>query len=336
MYFSSNAGGAFHTWRQRFPDGRPEQITSGPTEEEGIAVAPDGRSLLTAVGVRQSSVWLHDSHGDRQISLEGQASEPRFTPDGKKLCYRIRSGTSSELWAGDLDSNHTEPLLPGLSMTLPWGAVWNSGYDISPDGRQLVFFSPGRDGKSRLWLTPLDHRSAPRQVPNVEGEQPVFGPNGEIFFRKVEGTSAFLYSVREDGTGLRRAAESPVIEVFGAYPDHKWLLLGVLPEPILFPAGGGAPLLTHVLPPDSVRWSGDGKHLFLCTARNSRTYVFPLSPGQLLPAALAKNMPSEAELAKLPGVRIIPAGDVVPGPTADIYAFTRETVQRNIYRIPLP
>jgi hypothetical protein len=67
-------------------------------------------------------------------------------------------------------------------------------------------------------------------------------------------------------------------------------------------------------------------------------YVVPLSPGQVLPAsmALAKNFLSDEDLAKLPGVRTIPAGDIVPGPTADIYAFTRENVQRNLYRIPLP
>src|SRR5262249_43253415 len=29
MYFSSNSGGGFHIWRQRYPDGMPEQITSG-------------------------------------------------------------------------------------------------------------------------------------------------------------------------------------------------------------------------------------------------------------------------------------------------------------------
>ena len=66
MYFSSDSGGAFHIWRQRFPDGQPEQITSGPTEEEGLAMAPDGRSFITAVGLTQSSVWLHDGGGDRQ------------------------------------------------------------------------------------------------------------------------------------------------------------------------------------------------------------------------------------------------------------------------------
>ena len=339
MYFSSSASGAFHIWRQRFPDGPPEQITSGPTEEEGIAMAPEGRSLLTAVGVRQSSVWVHDSRGDRQISLEGQALKPMFTPDGKKLCYQIRNGNSSELWVADLDSDHTEPLLPGFPVagsTGP-GAVWNSGYDISPDGRKVVFYSPDLHGKLRLWVTPLDRRSPPRQIPGVEGEQPLFGPSGEIFFRKVEGTSASLYSVREDGTGLRRAAELAVFNLFSAYPDRKWLLLGLPGGEAIVPTEGGTPFSIHLRPPRWLRWTGDGKHLFVLNVTGSRIKVLPLSPGQVLPPSVApaKDFPSDAELAKLPGVRIIPEGNVVPGPTADIYAFTRETVQRNLYRIPV-
>jgi hypothetical protein len=61
-----------------------------------------------------------------------------------------------------------------------------------------------------------------------------------------------------------------------------------------------------------------------------------LSPGQVLPTSVsAKDFPSESELASLLGVRIIPQSNAVPGPTADVYAFTRETVQRNLYRIPL-
>jgi eukaryotic-like serine/threonine-protein kinase len=345
MYFSSNAGGMFHTWRQRFPDGQPEQITSGPTEEEGIALAPDGRSFVTSVGVRQSSVWVHDGRGDRQISLEGTAFHPEFSPEGTKLLYLVRSGTSSELWVADLDSNHTEPLLPGFPIPArsDFGASWHSAYDITPDGRQLVFYSPDRDGKLRLWLAPLDRRSPPRQIPNVEGEHPVFGPQGEIFFRKVEANSAFLYSVREDGSGLRRVSESPLVGLMGVHPNHKWLLLGVSPGgETIFPVSGGAPFVTNLLPPPLFRWTGDGKYLFAVGAESqmwSKTYVVPLSPGEALPGivARAKAFPSEAELAKLPGVRTIPAAaDVVPGPTADVYAVTRETLQRNLYRIPLP
>ena len=118
MYFSSDSGGAFHTWRQRFPDGQPEQITSGPTEEEGLAMAPDGRSFITAVGLTQSSVWLHDGGGDRQISLEGYAFAPKFTPDGKRLLYQVRKGAASELWVAELDSGRSEPLLPGFAVAV--------------------------------------------------------------------------------------------------------------------------------------------------------------------------------------------------------------------------
>jgi len=107
---------------------------------------------------------------------------------------------------------------------------------------------------------------------------------------------------------------------------------------VLFPTMGGAPAAAHLGPPHWLRWTGDGKHLFVSGSFGGvKTYVLPLAPGQVLPASLtaAKNNLSEEELAKLPGVRVIPLAEVVPGPTADIYAFTREAVQRNLYRIPL-
>ena len=75
MFLNSSAGG-FHIWRQRFPDGVPEQLTMGPTEEHGIAVAPDGRSLISSVGIRTSTLWVHDDGGARQVSTEGNASLP--------------------------------------------------------------------------------------------------------------------------------------------------------------------------------------------------------------------------------------------------------------------
>ena len=34
MYFSADSGNGFHIWRQHFPNGDAEQITSGATEEE--------------------------------------------------------------------------------------------------------------------------------------------------------------------------------------------------------------------------------------------------------------------------------------------------------------
>ena len=74
----------------RFPDGEAEQITFGPTDEEGIAVAPDGHSLVTSVGTRRSSVWIHSPSGERAISSEGYAVAPHFSRDGRHVFYLLR------------------------------------------------------------------------------------------------------------------------------------------------------------------------------------------------------------------------------------------------------
>src|SRR5437764_8754964 len=60
MYLTLNALSGIHIWRQRFPNGKPEQITFGVTQEEGVHFAPDGRSFVTSVGASQSTVWVHD------------------------------------------------------------------------------------------------------------------------------------------------------------------------------------------------------------------------------------------------------------------------------------
>jgi len=90
MYLGVNVGGRSHLWRQRFPDGPVEQITTGPTEEEGVAVAQDGRSLVTALGMRRSSIWLHDTNGERAIVADGFAKLPRLSRDGTHVFFLLR------------------------------------------------------------------------------------------------------------------------------------------------------------------------------------------------------------------------------------------------------
>jgi hypothetical protein len=45
---------------------------------------------------------------------------------------------------------------------------------------------------------------------------------------------------------------------------------------------------------------------------------------------------SEEDMAKWPGVRVIDVADFAPGPSPDVHAFSRETTQRNLFRIPIP
>ena len=336
MYFTSDHGGVNHIWRQRFPDGQPEQITSGPTEEEGVAMAPDGRSFVTAVALQNSSLWVHDAKGERQISLEGNGYNARFTPDGKKLCYMIvRQAPNQFAWyrnpgelrIADLESGRSEPLVRDVPVL---------EYDISADGRQVVMSTTDREGKPRLWVAPFDRSSPPVQIPNVEGGSPRFGTGSEIFFRHLEGMSEFVYRVHADGTGLRKALEEPVFLLGPVSPDGRWIVAWAPlpgngpPSAQAFPLDGGPAIRFGNFVYVNVSWSLDGRSAFINGS------VIPLPPGEALPRIPAGGFHSDEEIARLPGARPIDAEGVVLGPSRDVYAFYRGTIQRNLYRIPIP
>jgi DNA-binding winged helix-turn-helix (wHTH) protein/Tol biopolymer transport system component len=337
MYFTSEAGGLYHIWRQRFPDGQPQQITSGPTEEEGIAMAPDGRSIVTAVGLESVSLWVHDARGERQISLEGNATEPKFTADGRKLCYRIVTKApnffqfgreAGEVWVADLDSGRSAPLASGFK---------TFAYDISADGQQVVLEGEDREGKPQLWLTSFERQLPPRPVPNVEGRQPRFGPSGEIFFRSNDG---FVYRVQPDGTGMKKALEQSILMLFPVSPDGKWLMAWARPtengQAVVhaFPLGGGPPVRIG----NRIRWQWSPNGRFLSIAlplAEGRTYIVPLPPSEALPPIPAGGIRSEQDVVDLPGARRIDALRAIPSPSPGVYVFYHSTTQRNLYRIPI-
>lgn len=64
--------------------------------------------------------------------------------------------------------------------------------------------------------------------------------------------------------------------------------------------------------------------------------LVPLRPGQILPPVPASGLRSLADVAALPGARLVSQQRVFGGPEPSIYAFFRVATQRNIYRIPVP
>jgi serine/threonine protein kinase len=344
-YMSIHTGDNFHIWRQRFPDGQPEQITSGPTEEEGIALDPNGGSFITSIGLRQRTVSIHDVRGEHQISVEGYAYSPRFSADRKKLYYRIlKGGTSpflgpSELWVADLESGHSEALLPGFAVT---------SYDLSLDGRRVVFSAFDDEGKSHVWLAPTDRRLPPSQVPNVEGDMPVFGLPGELVVHSVEGGGSFAFRVHEDGTGKQKLASLQIDQILSISPDAQWLVTTALPtgaettlSTLILPMSGG-PSIEILNAFCKAQWQSDSRFFYLSvyTGMQSagaygKTYVLPVPHGKMLPDIPAGGFPSEAAIAALTGVRVIDSADTAPGASPDVYAFSRQTIHRNLYRVPL-
>jgi eukaryotic-like serine/threonine-protein kinase len=341
MYFGASVGGRSHLWRQRFPDGEPEQITMGPTEEEGVTVTPDGRALITALGIRRSSIWIHDASGERAIVAEGFARLPWLSVDGTRVFFLLRPAAdsdSSELRALELATGAAQSLMPGVSIV---------DYDISRDESEVAFTT--REGEeSHIWIAALDRRSPPRRIAS-SADQVSFGPGDDLIFRSIQGQANTLVRISKDGA-RRQPIDGPAVHEKGEVsPNGRWV--------IVYSQGSAAtePVATFVVPVDgglarricmpycAAGWSADGQfftvgvELDLATGAPSRTLVVPLAG----PSSVPELPPGVhaifeyAALAKQPGVRALQHGDVSIGSDPTTYVFTKAEFHTNLFRIPL-
>jgi eukaryotic-like serine/threonine-protein kinase len=327
MYFSATVAGHSHLWRQRYPRGELEQITFGPTEEVGVAVMPDGGSLVTSLGLQRQSIWIHDPSGERVVTSDAIASAPWLSPDAKRLYFLVASASDApaSLWRLDLQQGQKEPVLPGRDVL---------SYDISPDEREVVF-AVEQSGEMQIWIDPLDHHLPPRLLARG-ADQPAFGGGGQVFFRLLGDKKNYLYRMQHDGSSKQRALDFPIDQFQSVSPTGKWAavlavidgrvstaILGLGAEKFRWVRGGYW----------TSRWSPDGRYLYL-----DAPGTLASATGGTLAIALAGSAPPRIPSSTVAaGAALLPhgTGGFAPGPDPDTYAFSRAEWLRNIYRIPL-
>jgi eukaryotic-like serine/threonine-protein kinase len=329
MYFSGMARYGSHLWRQRFPHGEPEQITFGPGEEQGVFATPDGRSLLTSIGLTQSTLWLHTAQGERVLTTEGRVSAPWLSGDGQRVYFLAMRNDASFLSLSRMDvaSGRTESLATGFGIM---------EYDISPDERRVAF-TIAVNGVHEIWIAPLDRHQPPTLLVQG-GDEPEFGGD-YVFFRRVGEHSSYLHRIRVDGSGESKLLPNPISEMFCAAPDGKAVVVQ-LPNP------------DHIadawlIPVDSTRqplivnkgyspsqWSRDGKTLYVGlnvqeqTGHSGWTEALPVGSDDLPLSALPAENAGAVLIPHQP-----PALSIGPDPS--VYVFLKSERRQNIYRIPL-
>jgi Tol biopolymer transport system component/DNA-binding winged helix-turn-helix (wHTH) protein len=339
MYFTGRGASADHVWRQRLGKAEAEQMTFGPTEEQGIAVAPDGRSLITSVGDQQSSVWIHDERGDHSITSAGNATMPRFSADGKHLYYLLRRGSAesgNELWVTDVDSGKSEPVLRGFYIV---------SYDVSGDSRDAVFAAARSGDTSEIWLAALDGRSAPRRIAQGWEDSPFFGADGQVLLRVSEDRSNYLYRMNRDGSARTKVVPDPISNFMGVSPDGRWAAVTVPIDgtantvaEIAIPIEGGKPqrLCTGRCTP---QWAPDGRYLYvsleLARVYSRKIAAIPLPPRKSVPDLPPSGIESFAQLAALARGRVIEHGGFAPGLDPETFAYVRMSMHRNLFQVPV-
>jgi eukaryotic-like serine/threonine-protein kinase len=346
VYLSTNQGGRFHIWRQRFPNGAPEQVTSGPTEEEGIAMAADGRSFLTSVGTQDWTIWIHDARGEHQMSSEGDAFSTSFSADGTKLFYLKRAGPHdvAELWSTELTTGRSERVVPGYGVDGNWDLPL---YAVAKDGNRVAFAKKDEKGTSHLWIASTDHRTSPEQLASLEDEDsPMFLPHGNLIYRASEGGKNYIYTRQQDGSGREKLLGEAIIDLLAVSTDGRWIMVFQKDDKdkdhpyrtVAYPNGGGTPVV--VCPSCFAWWSVDGKYMFFqfgaapAHDSHSQTYLLPVSGERGLPEFPPDGLGGPEDLKKSSRVIVLPRGvDSVLGP--DNYSYTVTNIRRNIYRIPI-
>jgi serine/threonine protein kinase len=333
--YVSAASDQAHIWRQRFPDGAPEQITTGPTSQEGIVVSPDGNSLITSVGTRNSSVWIHDKAGDHQVFSEGDSFAPAFSSDGTKIYFLISSGGSGsvngELRVKELATGKVESVLPGYSV---------DSYSVSLDGKSVVFALVGAKRHSSIWISRTDRRTSPSRISSPASEDsPQFLPDGNIVFRALENGSNFLYRMKPDGSDRHKITPDRILDLRTISPNGRWITV------IRLHSGDENPVARSAISVDGQSsvdlcsvicnsgWDATGNAMVFVFRQQS--FIVPVVSSTGLSQIPSGGFSGPADFKKISAARSIDR-DVQSVVSSSFYAYQLDDIRRNLYRIPLP
>jgi Tol biopolymer transport system component/predicted Ser/Thr protein kinase len=248
------------------------------------AWGPDGKTVLYAKGQDLYVAGSDGSQSRRLVSLPGPASEPRWSPDGKKIRFTLPDPktSSSSLWEVDADGSHLHPLLPG----------WNTPPDEccgrwTPDGRYYLFSST-RGGTSNIWAvretSGLFHSYAPVQL--TTGTMDLGSP-----LPSLDGKKLFVVGTQQRGELVRYDPKSgqwvPYLSGISAQcvsfsRDGKRVAYVSYPEGSLWVGDSdGSERVQLTFPPLQAflpYWSPDGKQIaFMGLAPDRHWHIFLMS-----------------------------------------------------------
>ena len=206
----------------------------------------------------------------------------------------------------------------------------------------MVFEATDANGEPHAWIAPLDRSSPPKQIAGAIARSPDFAAGGRIYFQGSGGEDLFLYSVELNGGPPQKISEPlpRLMGLLGVSPRGEWRLSGISPA-IVQPVGGGTPI--RICKFCTAGWGPEGKYFYLRfrdigEQGGGKTVVLGLAEGKDLPDLPPGGLTSVRDTK---GLNVVAEIDMegrsifAPGPNPSIYAYTRVTVQRNLYRIPL-
>jgi Tol biopolymer transport system component len=217
------------------PAGLSSNLSSGLSVGKGGTLELSFSSV--AKGERSSQLYLANPDGTNVRAIDrvrvGDKQDPDWSPDGSRVAYR---------WIPRGDYSYTPIIitradgsaflnLSRKTSLLGFAPSW------SPDGKQLALaaahFPRVAGERMGLYVVAADG-SRVRKLKTIQREvqEPAWAPNGRLIaFELVSGGGFDIYTVRPDGTDLKRLTR---------YGDSQWPMWSPASDKIAFNRSHGA------------------------------------------------------------------------------------------------
>jgi len=208
-------------------------------------------------GTQRYQIWTMNADGSHQKMLSDFASEPSFSPDGRRIAFYGHEGIEggNGLWIMNADGtgrevkrNDAEVRFPRWSPDNKYIAFWSrmaSVYNLAdgsarsvtdgehpawaPDGQRIVLKSCATGGREcGLYTVGVDGSGKTPLTGNAEDGIPAWAPNGRkiAFICKPAGDTFDICTVNADGSGRQNlTSNNPGHDVNPAWlPDSSGIV----------------------------------------------------------------------------------------------------------------
>ncbi len=263
--------------------GEPVQVASGvATLDRGSAVAALSATgtLAYMAGNQGATVVLANAERSEPLFSEVRPySFPRFSPDGRRVALTITSGTSSDIWLGDVGS--------GTLKRLTSGGTVNERPEWSPDGTR-VLFRRVVGARSALWWQRADGTGAASPViadARADYFEGVITPDGRELVYQVDTTGGdVMVRGLDDDLAPRPIANGRANEDQARVsPDGRWVVYVTEesggPQVVVQPLSGPeARVQVSTRGGTEPVWARDGRRLFYRTEGEFRVAEVSATP----------------------------------------------------------